>query len=335
MKTIGVIFFGVLVWGILGGGTAVAGEIVDVHLAVEFVDHAACAHIARNQGWYEETGLKVNAFDNYATGMALSAALAKGGIDAAYMCLFPAINAYANAGVGLKIVAGTHLYGYGLVVNPEKIDNIQDLSKADVKIGCTREGSPPAALLHKLVETYGLEESIPDRARRMPPSKLLLALISGQIDAAFMPEQFPTMAETAGFRQLISARELWPDMQGSVLVVTDKFLAAHPEAVGTLVALTARGVDYINAHPEAAAEIVAGELNVAGKEIFPVNITGSLQSLTVTPAVIETSLGTKMVNTSRIDPEVVQQAIDYAARLGYIRKAFPAEEILDLEYLNE
>jgi hypothetical protein len=42
------------------------------------------------------------------------------------MCLFPAINAYAH--VPLKIVAGTHRYGYGLVINPTKTRNVADLS---------------------------------------------------------------------------------------------------------------------------------------------------------------------------------------------------------------
>ncbi len=314
---------------------AIAAPLVKIGLAVEFVDHAACAHLARSQGWYEEAGLQVNAFDNYATGMALSAALSRGGIDAAYMCLFPAINAYANAGVKLKIVAGTHLYGYGLVVNPEKIKTIEDLSGSEVKLGCSREGSPPAALLYKLVETYGLDTSIVNRTRRMPPAKLLLALSSGQIDAAFMCEQFPTMAEAAGFRQLVTAKELWPEMQGSVLIVTDAFLQAHPEAVETLVSLTKRGVSFINEHPAEAAKIVAGELNVAGKEIFPLKLSSSLQSLTVTPEVIRSSMGTRMVNTFRVDPEAVQQAIDYAARIGNIKQPFPAEEILDLRYLHE
>ena len=34
-------------------------EEASVHMAVEFVDHAACAHIAKNQGWFEAEGLKV------------------------------------------------------------------------------------------------------------------------------------------------------------------------------------------------------------------------------------------------------------------------------------
>jgi NitT/TauT family transport system substrate-binding protein len=316
-------------------GLAAGQAPVQVNLAVEFVDHAACAHIARNLGWYEAAGLNVRDFDNYATGMALSAALSRGDVDAAYICLLPAINAYANAGAPLKIVAGTHRYGYGLVVNAEKIKSVQDLSAPGIRIGCTSEGSPPAALFHKLVAAYSLDASLLTDARRMPPSKLLLSLWTGQIDAAFMPEQFPTMAESAGFRELVSAVDLWPGMQGSVLVVTENFLNTHPETVETLVALTARGIRYVNEHPEDAARIVAEELTVTGKDILPVNLAGSLDMPAVSPQVIRTSLESKLENTLSIDPKAVQEAIDYAVSLGYIKRAFPAAEILELRYLHE
>ena len=62
-------------------------------MAVEFVDHAACAHIAKNKGWFEEEGIKLKFYDSYITGMALAAALSRGDIDIAYICLIPAINA--------------------------------------------------------------------------------------------------------------------------------------------------------------------------------------------------------------------------------------------------
>ena len=88
--------------------------------------------------------------------MALSAALARGDIDAAYICLIPAINAYAN--VPIKVVAGIHKYGYGLVVNPDKVKTIDDLKKEGIRIGCSREGSPLDALLYKMIEKYHLDK---------------------------------------------------------------------------------------------------------------------------------------------------------------------------------
>jgi NitT/TauT family transport system substrate-binding protein len=335
MKTTGRILVMVAVLNFFYCHPAIAEDPVKIRLAVEFVDHAACAHIAASKGWYQEAGLDVQAFDSYATGMALSAALSRGGIDAAYMCLFPAINAYANGGVPLKIVAGTHHYGYGLIVNPEKIKNIRDLEAPGIRLGCTSEGSPPAALLHMLVEKFRLNPTVITRTRRMAPPKLLLSLQSGRIDAAFMPEQFPTMGESSGFRELISAADLWPGMQGSVLVVTRGFLEAHPDTVRKLVAITARGIRYINDHPVEAAQIVANELDVAGKEILPVNLTGSLGQLSVTREIIQRSLTNKLENTQAVNQEAVQEAIDYAARIRNIKHSFSAEEILDLRYLHE
>jgi len=134
-------------------------EEASVHMAVEFVDHAACAHIAKNQGWFEAEGLKVTAFENYITGMALATALGSGDINAAYICLIPAICAYANGKVPLKVVAGTHKYGYGLLVDPDKVKNIKDLENPDIRLGCAREGSPIDAIMHKMIDKYQLNES--------------------------------------------------------------------------------------------------------------------------------------------------------------------------------
>ncbi|MDY6830890.1 MAG: ABC transporter substrate-binding protein, partial [Thermodesulfobacteriota bacterium] len=61
-------------------------------MAVEFMDHAAAAFVAREKGWFAEAGLDVTAYESYATGMALAAALARGDIDAAFICLVPAVN---------------------------------------------------------------------------------------------------------------------------------------------------------------------------------------------------------------------------------------------------
>jgi NitT/TauT family transport system substrate-binding protein len=106
-------------------------EKASIGMAVEFTDHAAAAYVAQDKGWFDEEGLDLSAYESYVTGMALASALARGDTEVAYMCLVPAINAYANAGVPIKIVAGTHRYGYGLVVNPDRIRDIEDLEKPD------------------------------------------------------------------------------------------------------------------------------------------------------------------------------------------------------------
>ena len=267
----------------------------EIGMAMEFVDHAASAHIAKNKGWFEAEGLNIKAFDSYITGMALAAALTRGDINVAYICLIPAISAYANGKVPIKVVAGTHKYGYGLLINPKKIKTISDLEKPNIRIGCPREGSPPDALLHKMIDKYHLDESrMLKKIRRMTSPKVLIALKMGQLDAGFCCEQFPTMGEELGFKVLLTAQDLWPDMQGSVLVVKEDLIRGHAKIVKKLVKITERGIQYIHEHPEDAATIVAGALTVSGKRVLPLKIGKIATGLEITPQVILRSLTTRM-----------------------------------------
>nr|HDN00479.1 nitrate ABC transporter substrate-binding protein [Deltaproteobacteria bacterium] len=311
-----------------------AQERQKIGMAVEFVNHAASAHIAKNKGWFEAEGLSISSFDNYITGMALAAALTRSDINVAYICLIPAISAYANGKVPIKVVAGTHKYGYGLLVDPKKIKTISDLEKPGIRIGCSREGSPPDALLHKMIDKYHFDKSrMLKKIIRMPPPKVLLALKMGQLDAGFCCEQFPTMGEELGFKVLLTAQDLWPDMQGSVLVVREDLIKDHPEIVKKLVKITGRGIQYIHEHPEDAAAIAAGALMVADKKVLPLKIEKVAAGLDITPQVILRSLTTRMECTTDIDPRQVQKSINYMAKLGYI-KWFKAQEILDLGFLR-
>ncbi len=205
MKRLIVLFTVIIAVCILG--SPVRGkEAFPINIAVEFNDHAASAYVAKQKGWFEEEGLNP-VFYNYVTGMALAAALSKGDIQAAYMCLLPAINAYANAGVPIKVVTGTHKQGYGLVVNPEKGGSIKDLEGAAIRIGCVQVGGPVDAVLLKTIEKYGLDRNkVLSKVQRMNPPMQTMAIKMGKLDAAFIPEHWPAVAEDAGFKLLILAR---------------------------------------------------------------------------------------------------------------------------------
>lgn len=305
-----------------------------VRLAVEFTDHAACAFIAKQKGFFKESGLNVTTFDCYVTGTAIAAALGREDIDAAYMCLVPAICTYANAKVPIKIVAGIHEYGYALVVNQNKIRTVKDLENPDVVIACMQKGSATEVLLRRMIEGYGLnEESILGRTRYMNPPLALLSLKMGQIDAAFLPEQYPTMAEELGFKVLLTTQDIWPHLQGSVLVVKESLIKNQPDVVEKLVKATVQGTLYLHDNPSDAAQIVADELKVAGKQVLPKDVADVAAKLEVTPTIILKSLSTRIACTNNITLSAVQEVIDYVARLGYI-EWFNAEEILYLNFLR-
>ena len=309
-------------------------KTVPIGMAVEFMDHAACAYISQDKGWFEEEGLNLTSYESYVTGMTLASALARGDIQVAYMCLIPAINVYANAKVPIKIVAGTHKYGYGLVVNPEKIKSVKDLEKPGIRLGCVREGGAVDVLLHKTIDRYNLDEKkILNNIQRMNPPKQVLAIKTGQLDAAFLPEQWTTMAEDFGFKMLLMSQEVWPEIQGSVLVVKEELIRDHPEVVEKLVKVSQKATDWINQHPQEAAEIVARQLQEAGGSLFPVEIADIATKAEITPEVLLRSMN-RLEYTTDINPTVVQETINYVTHLGYIKSSFKAEDILDLSFIK-
>ncbi len=319
---------------IAAGGCAQEEEKASIGMAVEFMDHAACAYISQDKGWFEEEGLNLAAYQSYATGMALASALARGDTEVAYVCLVPAINAYANAGVPIKVVAGTHKYGYGLVANTERIKTVKDLEKPDIRFGCVREGGAVDVLLHRIIDTYRLDEGkVLSNVQRMNPPQQVLAISTGQLDAAVLPEQWATMAEEFGFKMLLMSQDVWPEMQGSVIVVKEDLINNHPTVVRKLIEVSQRATDWANQHPEEAAGVVARQLQATSGEILPTEVADVASSLAITPDVLLRSIR-RMEFTTDIDPEVVQATIDYLAQLGYIKSSFKAEEILDLRFLE-
>jgi NitT/TauT family transport system substrate-binding protein len=305
-----------------------------IGMAVEFNTHAAGAYISQDKGWFEEAGLELTTYESYATGMALAAALARDDIQVAYICLVPAINVYANGGVPIKIVAGTHKYGYGLVVDPDKVKTINDLEKPDIRLGCVQVGGAVDVLMHKTIDKYNLDEKkVLANVQRMNPPKLVLAIKTGQLDAAFLPEQWATMTEEFGFNMLLTSQDIWPEMQGSVLVVKQDLIDNHPEVVQKLVNVSQRATDWLNEHPDEAAEIVARQLGAVGSNLLPVEAAGVASELEITPEVMLRSMG-RLEYTTDIDPKMVQETIDYIAGLNYIKNSFNAEDILDLRFLE-
>ncbi len=308
-------------------------DMFPVNIAVEFTNHAACAYVALDKGWMEDEGLKPMVY-RYVTGMSLAAALGRGDLQAAYLCLLPAINAHANAGVPLKIVAGTHKHGYGLVVNPRKVKTLGDLEKPGVRIGCVRQGGPADALLMKAIERYDLDrDAVLRKIRRMNPAKQILSIKMGRLDAAFIPEHWPALAENLGFEMRLTSRDVWPRMQGSVLIVKQELIEDHPEIVKKLVRVTCKATQWIQQHPRDAARVVARQLQQSTGKRFPSGVDGESLKGELTPEMMLKSMH-RMEYCLDMDPEGVQETIDFAARQGNIRAGVQAVDLLDLRFLD-
>lgn len=321
-------FLALLLVGLLGGGCSNNNAPATVKIAVEFNNHAAAAYVAHDKGWFEEIGLEMlPVFQAYESGASIAAALARGDIQVAYMGLTGAILSYA-AGVPIKVISGVHKYGYGLVARPE-IEDIADLEGKT--IGTLREGTVADILFRLLVDRYQLADVV---IRRMSPAIEVLALVTGSLDAALIPEQHATVAEANGFHMLIKSQDLWPGMQGDVLVVTNELILDDPELVKKLMEVTQRATDWIGEFPLETAEIMAAQLRIVEGQLALPGQTPVSAGMEITPEIITRSM-TRVVYSTGIDPEVVQDTIDFMVSLGYIQEGVTAADILDLSFLED
>lgn len=302
-----------------------------LNVAVEYTDHAAAFYYAHEKNLFSGTGIKINDVKVYASGVGVAAAFTKGGFDVSYMCLVPAIFTYANGGVPIKIIAGTHKNGYGLVVNSAKIQELSDLEKTGIKIANGPEGTSTDFLQKLLIEKENLDsEKIMSNTVRMNAAKQLMALRNGKVDAIFVPEHFATLAASfPSMKMLLKSTDIWPDMQGSVLVVTENLLKNQPETVEKLKEINKKSIQLMHENPQDAAEIVAKNLNI-NQAMVKEETQSPEANLEVTPEIAAASMN-NLIMTPDISIEEVQAVIDKMYAMGYLTKSFDAKEIMAVD----
>ena len=280
----------------------------NIGMAVEFNDHAAAAWIAYQNGWFAKANLNLTTFESYATGPALAAAIARGDIQVAWLCIGPAILAYSR-GIKIKLVAMTHEYGYSILVNKSYIHSIYDLNGK--KIAAVREGSMVDLLLHKIIKTYSLKNVT---ILRMKPMDQINALKEHQVDAISVPEHYVALAKSMGFHILIKSQDIWPHMPGSALFVKQDLIRSNREAVFRLVNLTVFSTNWLKTHTSQAAQILADKLETT-KDII-------LDSMS------------RLKYENDINETAIQEIIDFMVELGYI-SWFNASKLIDYSFLKE
>jgi NitT/TauT family transport system substrate-binding protein len=301
---------------------------INLNVAVEYTDHAAAFYYAQGKNIFSEAGITINNVKVYASGVGVAAAFTKGGFDVSYMCLVPAILTYANGGVPIKIVAGTHKNGYGLVVNSTKIKGLRDLEKSGIKIANGPQGTSTDFLQKLLIEKENLDsEKIMANTVRMNAAKQLMALHNGKVDAVFVPEHFATLAASfPGMKMLLKSADIWPDMQGSVLVVTEELIINQPETVEILQEINKKSIQLMNGNPQDAAAIVAQSLNI-NQAMVKEETQSPEANLEVTTEIAAASIK-NLKMTPDISIREVQDIIDKMYAWGYLTKHFDAREII-------
>ncbi|MCX4446114.1 aliphatic sulfonate ABC transporter substrate-binding protein [Streptomyces sp. NPDC087866] len=201
-------------------------------------------------------------------------ALNAGSIDIGFIGPSPSINGFAKSkGKSLRIIGGAASGGVKLVVNPKKIKTLDDLKGK--KIATPQLGNTQDVAFLNWVSEKGWkvdaqsgkgDVSVVRTDNKVTPD----AYRSGSIDGAWAPEPTASKLVAQGAKVLLDERKLWPDDKFVItnIIVSQKFLAAHPDVVEAVLRGSVNTNAWIKANPDKAkASANAALKTLSGKEL--------------------------------------------------------------------
>jgi NitT/TauT family transport system substrate-binding protein len=199
----------------------------------------------------------------FTSGLAEAQALARGQLDAAYMDPVLAVAVWESAGDrGIKVVAGSASGGAELVAR----SGITSISQLAGKRVAAPAGTASAAALDWWL-TQNDVAAVPPGDVTMSGAYLARAISRGQLAAAWEPAPLDAEMAAAGGRVLVDEASLWPggEFASAVIVVTGRFLAAHPAAVSGLLSGDLEAVRYLDSDPSPADAAAAAQMTEADR----------------------------------------------------------------------
>ncbi|MEV0276428.1 ABC transporter substrate-binding protein [Streptomyces sp. NPDC050610] len=216
-------------------------------------------------------------------------ALNAGSIDIGWIGPSPAINGYVKThGTGLRIVSGSASGGVKLVVNPEKIKSLDDVKGK--KIATPQKGNTQDVAFLNWIAQRGWkvdpqsgkgDVSVVRTDNKVTPD----AFKSGSVDGAWVPEPTASRLVAGGGKVLLDESTLWPDRKFVItnVIVSQKFLARHPDVVEAVLRGSVKTNAWIKSNPakaRASANAALGAL--AGKGLPPEILDPAWRSIRVT-----------------------------------------------------
>ncbi|KNB53372.1 aliphatic sulfonate ABC transporter substrate-binding protein [Streptomyces caatingaensis] len=185
-------------------------------------------------------------------------ALNAGSIDIGWIGPSPAINGWTRSkGRSLRIVSGSASGGVRLVVDPRKIASLDDVKGR--RIATPQKGNTQDVAFLNWIAGRGWkvdpqsgkgDVSVVRTDNKVTPD----AFKSGSVDGAWVPEPTASKLVAEGGKVLLDESSLWPGGKFVItnVVVSQKFLAAHPDVVEAVLRGSVRTNAWIAAHPERA-----------------------------------------------------------------------------------
>ena len=248
------------------GGRAQAETITVTHWGGQF--YGAPYAVAREKGFFKQHGVDVTAFLTAPGGGTAVRNTLAGGIPFGEVSLAAAVQAI-NSGAKLTIVAaGTQSVGdqVWVVKKGSPLAGIKDL--AGKRIGYTSPNSVSNMIILMALKANGLTAQ---QVKLMPAGDLganLSAVTSGAVDAGFSDDLIYGQNKEL-VQPVFWVRDVMsPRMMQTVCITTTDFAKQHPEIVRGIVAARAEGLDYLRAHPDEAADILARDYSNPNTALF-------------------------------------------------------------------
>ncbi|MDI3402265.1 ABC transporter substrate-binding protein [Streptomyces sp. B-S-A6] len=221
------------------------------------------------------TQIKPSAFN---AGPSEIEALVSKSIDIGFIGPSPAINGYTkSAGKGLRIISGSASGGVKLVVNPDKIQSVEDVKGKKIatpQLGNTQD----VAFLNWIAEQGWKVDSQSGKGdvsvvrtdNKITPD----AYKSGSVDGAWVPEPTASKLVAEGAKVLLDEKDLWPDKQFVItnVVVSQSFLKEHPKVVEAFLRGTVKTNAWIAKNPDAAKAAANDRLAQESGKALPAKV---------------------------------------------------------------
>ncbi|MEU0689241.1 aliphatic sulfonate ABC transporter substrate-binding protein [Streptomyces uncialis] len=242
----------------------------------------ATALIGDHRGLFQKElgGTKVS-YSQFNAGPSEIEALNSGSIDIGWIGPSPAINGYTKSnGENLRIVGGSASGGVKLVVNPKKIKTVDDVKGKNIatpQLGNTQD----VALLNWAAEKGWKIDAQSGKGdvnvvrtdNKITPD----AYKAGSVDGAWVPEPTASRLVALGGKVLLNEADLWPDKKFVIthVIVSQKFLKAHPDVVEAVLRGTVKTNAWINANPDEAKKAANDKLKALSGKPLPTDVLDS------------------------------------------------------------
>ncbi|HCW50997.1 MAG TPA: hypothetical protein DGR79_02870 [Clostridiales bacterium] len=265
--------------------------------------------VADRNGYFTEAGVEVD-LQVYQSALLRDTALQSGEIDGMVGDILAAL-ALKDSGTDVRIVSiclgATPDEGrFAILAAPDSgIETVDDLRGVEIAL------SPNTIIeyvVDRLLTSHGFApEEIRDLVVTKIPDRFQM-LMSGQIQAACLPDPLAAFAEHQGARLVLDdTGDL--NVSQSVIIFTGSAIAHNPEGISRLLEAYSRAVEAINADPDAFRELMVemARLPEPIKDTYPVDHFPSPQVPTKgqVEAVIEWMEAKDLLGTSLTYEDIV------------------------------